>query len=49
MLFKSKNLDDFIDEIYSDLSNIVKNSSYAIERVILTPKMKMLTLLMIKS
>ena len=38
MLCKSKNLDDFIDEIYSDLSNIVKNSSHAIERTILIPK-----------
>jgi hypothetical protein len=38
MLCKSRNLDDFIDEIYLNLSNIVEDSNYAAERAILTPK-----------
>ena len=38
MISKSNNLDDFIDEVYPSLSNIIEDPSYLIERVILTPK-----------
>jgi ATP-dependent DNA helicase PIF1 len=38
MICKSKNLDDFIDEVYPELSNIVNDSTYVVERAILTPK-----------
>ena len=41
MVSKSTNLDDFIDEVYPNISNIEIDSKYAIERTILTPKMKM--------
>jgi len=38
MVSKSTNLDDFIDEVYPNISNIKIDSSYAIERTILTAK-----------
>jgi len=38
MISKSTNLDDFIEEVYPNISNIKIDSSYAIERTILTAK-----------
>ena len=38
MVSKSTNLDNFIDEVYPNISNVKIDSSYALERTILTPK-----------
>ena len=38
MLSKSANLDDFIDEVYPNISSFINDSNYAIERTILAAK-----------
>jgi ATP-dependent DNA helicase PIF1 len=38
MLSKSTNLDEFIDEVYPNISNTTIDADYALERTILTPK-----------